>query len=123
MSHVPPTLRRGSKGEAVKGLQNVLRQRGHHVEIDGDFGFTTESTVRQFQQHAGLVEDGIVGPNTWGALSVHVVQSGETLFKIAEAFLGDGNRWPEIFDLNRDIVADPDRIMPDQVLALPITAF
>lgn len=123
MPHLPPTLRRGSKGEAVKGLQNALRQRGHHLNIDGTFGPATESAVRTFQRDAGLAEDGIVGPHTWGALNVHVVQSGETLFRIAEAFFGDGNQWPEIFDLNRDIVADPDRISPRQVLVLPIHAF
>lgn len=123
MPHLPPTLRRGSTGQAVKGLQNALRQGGHLLVIDGSFGFETESAVRHFQSGAGLADDGIVGPHTWGALNVHEVQSGDTLFGIAEDHFGDGNRWPEIHDLNRDIVADPNRIIPGQVLALPIHAF
>jgi nucleoid-associated protein YgaU len=48
-----------------------------------------------------------------------VVQPGDTLFGIAQRELGDGNRWPEIHALNRDIVPDPDRIFPGQVLVLP----
>ncbi|HEX6255149.1 MAG TPA: peptidoglycan-binding protein [Euzebyales bacterium] len=119
MTDLPQTIRRGSKGGVVKGLQNVLRQRGHHVVIDGVFGPATEAAVVQFQHVVGLAVDGIVGPNTWSALNVHLVQSGETLFQIAAAALGDGSRWPEIFDLNRDIVADANHIVPGQVLALP----
>ena len=58
---------------------------------------------------------------TWAPADdgLHEVQAGDTLFGIAESELGDGNRWPEIHDLNRDIVADPDHILPGQVLILP----
>jgi peptidoglycan hydrolase-like protein with peptidoglycan-binding domain len=123
MDHVPPTVRKGSKGEAVKGLQNALRQRGvGHLDIDGVFGPATETAVRRFQRDANLAEDGIAGPDTWGALNVHVVQSGDTLSGIAEQLFGDANRSHEIFDLNGEIVSDPDRIFPGQVLTLPIHA-
>ena len=122
MDHVPPTVRKGSKGEAVKGLQNALTQRGSHADVDGVFGPATENAVRQFQRDFGLSEDGIAGPDTWGALNVYVVQSGDTLSGIAEQLFGDANRWHEIFDLNGEIVSDPDRISPGQVLTLPIHA-
>ena len=50
---------------------------------------------------------------------LYEVRAGDTLSGIADSELGDGTRWPEIHDLNRDIVADPDRILPGQVLILP----
>ena len=121
-THTPPTLKEGSKGEAVKGLQNALRVRGHHIGIDGVFGSATKDAVLQFQHDVGLVGDGIVGPNTWGSLCVHLVQRGHTMSGIAEQQLGDAARWPEIFDHNRDIVADANRIFPGQVLTLPFDA-
>ena len=49
----------------------------------------------------------------------YVVEPGDTLFGIAEEQFGDGNRWPEIFALNRDQIANPDLIFPGQVLRLP----
>lgn len=38
------------------------------IAVDGAFGSHTESTVRDFQQHAGLTVDGVVGPTTWDDL-------------------------------------------------------
>lgn len=115
-----PTLKTGSKGDAVRGLQNALNARSHDsVAVDGTFGAATEHAVKQFQTNAALQADGIVGPATWRELNVYMVQRGDTLSAIAEHQLGDADRWSEIFELNRDLISDPDEIFPDQVLALP----
>ena len=45
------------------------------------------------------------------------VVSGDTLFAIAEKFLGDGNRYPEIAKASG--VDNPDLIVPGQVLTIP----
>lgn len=120
MAQLPPTVKRGSKGEAVKGLQNALKARSYDFgPVDGDFGPATEDAVKQFQREAGLDEDGIAGPRTWEALVVYVVEQGDTLSAIADKQLGDADRWSEIFELNRALVSDPDKIHPGQVLALP----
>lgn len=48
--------------------------------------------------------------------SEHVVRKGDTLYAIAQRFLGDGNRYPEIFEANRDRIDDPAHIMPGMTL-------
>ena len=64
-----PTLKEGSKGVAVRGLQRMLITRGFDPgEIDGRFGPKTEAAVNAFQSDSGLDVDGIVGPKTWDAL-------------------------------------------------------
>ena len=119
MAQVPPMVKKGSKGGAVKGLQNALWARSYDPgPIDGVFGSVVENTVRDFQGGYGLTPDGIVGPITWQALDVYVVQSGDTLSEIAQKQLGDASRWQEIFELNRALVSDPDQISPGQVLVL-----
>jgi len=50
---------------------------------------------------------------------IYVVRRGDTLAKIAEQKLGDDNRWREIFALNGDVITNPNRISPGQVLVLP----
>jgi peptidoglycan hydrolase-like protein with peptidoglycan-binding domain len=123
MAQLPPTVKSGSKGEAVKGLQNALNTRSSSViTVDGVFGPATESAVKAFQSDAGLAEDGIVGPDTWGALYVYLVQQGDTLSEIAEQQLGNASRWHDLHNLNKVLVSDPDKIHPGQVLVLPIYA-
>ena len=65
------TVRRGSTGQEVQNLQNILLQLGYNIggpTADGNFGPATEAAVKQFQQTSGLTADGIVGPGTWSAL-------------------------------------------------------
>jgi hypothetical protein len=49
----------------------------------------------------------------------HVVQPGDTLRTIAARFLGDGRRWREIFEANRDKIANPDIIRVGTELVIP----
>ncbi|HEY9722855.1 MAG TPA: LysM peptidoglycan-binding domain-containing protein [Oscillatoriaceae cyanobacterium] len=51
----------------------------------------------------------------------YVVRHGDSLSRIAQAELGDVERWPEIYELNRDKVMSPHLIMPGQKLRLPGT--
>ncbi|WP_145952860.1 LysM peptidoglycan-binding domain-containing protein [Tessaracoccus aquimaris] len=60
----------------------------------------------------------VATPTDAGAMVV-VVQRGDSLWSIAERVLGDGERWREIFDLNRDQIADPDEIDIGWALTLP----
>lgn len=64
-------LRKGSRGEAVRNLQESLISHGYSVGsygADGAFGEGTYNAVIKFQRDHGLSQDGIVGPATWNAL-------------------------------------------------------
>ncbi len=64
-----PTLRRGASGDAVREVQQRLRDWGYYEgAVDGKFGSQTEQAVRFFQSRNGLTVDGVVGPQTWAAL-------------------------------------------------------
>lgn len=58
-------------------------------------------------------------PAPAAAPRTHTVVKGDTLSKIARQAYGDANQWKKIFEANRDILKDPDRIFPGQVLKLP----
>jgi hypothetical protein len=65
-----PTLSIGSTGHDVRRLQRifVMTKALAPTGITGSFDATTEQAVKDFQQGAGLIVDGIVGPQTWQAL-------------------------------------------------------
>lgn len=47
------------------------------------------------------------------------VVSGDSLWKLAQKHLGDGSRYTEIYNLNKDSIKNPNLIYPGQVLKLP----
>ena len=66
-----PTLRMGSRGDAVRRLQRILQELGYSLGIagiDGVFGSMTQAAVRRFQRDHGLEADGVVGAMTWDML-------------------------------------------------------
>ncbi len=50
----------------------------------------------------------------------YTVKAGDTLSKIAREQFGDANAYMRIFNANKDLLTDPDKIKPGQVLKLPV---
>lgn len=64
-------IQQGSKGDEVLDVQQRLKDRGFDPgPIDGIFGAKTAAAVRAFQERHNLQVDGIVGPETGGALGM-----------------------------------------------------
>lgn len=124
------TIRNSSRSNDVKIWQQVLG-----VTADGIFGPGTHAATASWQKARGLTADGVVGPATWaraqqermpglvvsGAGHTYTVQSGDFGEKIALAFTGDKDRWPELVHANPTI-ADPQtgiRMVVGSVIELP----
>lgn len=60
----------GSRGPAVRRLQEALQRAGFDIAIDGDFGPATEAMLVDFQFRNGLMTDGVAGPQTKIALGL-----------------------------------------------------
>ena len=63
-----PLIKKGSKGDAVKKLQQILNDKGYKLTVDGDFGNKTDAAVRAYQKANHLTVDGEVGEKTWATL-------------------------------------------------------
>lgn len=71
-----PQLRQGSTGEPVRHLQDLLNRVDRKqnsgnpppLNVDGYFGYNTQTAVKLFQKYYGLSIDGIAGPKTWEKL-------------------------------------------------------
>lgn len=67
----PPVLHCGMGGPWAAAMQGALVFYGLNLGpwgVDGEFGATTETAVRNFQTRRGLPADGICGPKTWAEL-------------------------------------------------------
>ncbi|WP_208353830.1 peptidoglycan-binding protein LysM [Pseudaestuariivita rosea] len=110
--------------EQIKDLG--LDTSGMDISVDGDVVKVTGKAVSQEVKEKVIMAAGnlngvaAVEDEVEGAAPVfHEVKKGDTLWKIAEDTLGDGSRYQEIFEANRPMLSDPDKIYPGQMLRIP----
>lgn len=102
-----------------RGDQNIIygnETAGTQSSSAGDTAEDTEdsSTGNTDGSDSDKKADG--SENTSGTYNT---VKGDCLWKIAEQKLGDGSRWTEIYNLNKDSISDPDLIFVGQELVLP----
>lgn len=84
------TIQRGARGPAVEDIQKRLLRLGYQLGasgVDGVFMGETLEAVRAFQRARALVEDGVVGPETWAALVDATFVLGDRLLYLKYPFL------------------------------------
>lgn len=79
-----PIVKQGSQSFEVEFIQVMTSHFGFETEVDGVFGPHTEQQVRHLQAEKGLVQDGIVGVNTWTVL---LEEYSAQTFQVERAFL------------------------------------
>jgi nucleoid-associated protein YgaU len=52
----------------------------------------------------------------------YVIKPGDTLSKIAKHYYGNANKYPAIFDANREVIKDANLIFPGQKIRIPPAA-
>jgi len=100
------------------------------ITVDGDLVTVSgtapsqearEKTVLALGNTAGTarVDDRITVEVQEPEATYHTVVSGESLSKIAKTYYGNPMKYPEIFEANKPMLTDPDKIYPGQVLRIP----
>ncbi len=64
-------------------------------------------------------DDKLTSPPKEEQTQFYTVESGDSLSKIAKKLMGDGNKWPKIFEANKEVIKNPDLIYPGQQLRIP----
>ncbi|WP_409969840.1 5'-nucleotidase C-terminal domain-containing protein [Bengtsoniella intestinalis] len=99
----------GEVSEEYSALYGQDRITDVHVE----FGYTEESDADVAEVEESLVETPV--ENT---VETYTVVAGDTLWKIATMYLGDGSKYDLIYQMNTDILTDPNCIYVGQVLKI-----
>lgn len=124
-----------AESKKAAGLENYLKKLGLEIKAldvrfdDGVATITGEAADQETREKAILaigntagvetVHETIKVPSGSAESAMHVVVSGDTLWAIAKERLGDGNRYQEIFEANRPMLSDPNKIFVGQVLRIP----
>jgi nucleoid-associated protein YgaU len=62
---------------------------------------------------------GLQAPEPVETTEFYTIQRGDTLWKIAKQYYGNGSKYPVIFEANREVIKNPDLIYPGQVVRIP----
>jgi nucleoid-associated protein YgaU len=108
-------------GLQVENLKIKMADTTAHVRGKVADQATREKVVLAIGNTAGVsgVDDGLEVVAKAPEARYYTVRSGDTLSKIAKAQYGDANKYPTIFEANRPMLKDPDKIYPGQVLRIP----
>ena len=112
----------GSKGSDVTELQKLLNQNGYTLDTDGIYGDKTLAAVKDYQQKNNLSVDGVVGENTWGALTKNTASSGDSAGATPEATTPEETQKPT-FEYTpykpSDTVAQAEALLQDHMANKP----
>ena len=103
------TLQGEAKSQAAKEKAALIAGNVKGVSNVNDDG------LRVAGQQAGTAQ-------TAGAATqsnYYTIKSGDTLSKIAQEHYGDANAYNKIFEANREVIGDPDKIYPGQQIRIP----
>jgi nucleoid-associated protein YgaU len=84
----------------------------------GASGSAQGESTADFSKVRSAVSSTESSTSSSGARS-HTVQKGDTLSHLAKQYYGKASEWTRIFEANRNLLDDPDRIFPGQVLRIP----
>ncbi len=108
-----------------------LQYKNLKVSYDGNETVTVEGAVPDQTtkekivlccgnvEGVATVDDKMTVENPQPESKYHTVASGDTLSKISKTHYGDPNKYPAIFEANKPMLKDPNKIYPGQVLRIP----
>ncbi len=102
------------------------------VEYDnGKVTLSGQASSREAYEKAILMAGNVKGvtevsaenlsaPEPEAKVEYYVIESGDTLSKIAKTYYGNAMDYPKIFEANREVIKDPDLIYPGQKIRIPL---
>ena len=104
----------------IPGIKKVVQDVSlatDAVPAAGVASATASTTTADEEAAPGV--SGTVTREDPAAAKTYTVEAGDTLWKIARHFYGDGDQYLKIFEANKGLLKDPDHIFPGQELVIP----
>ncbi len=129
----------GSKDDPAAKIREHLESRGLGItnltvefqEDNGKVFLAGQAPSPEAKEKAVLLAGNVKGvaevyaekltaPEQKAKVEYYIIQSGDTLSKIAKKYLGDAMAYPKIFEANREVIKDANLIYPGQKIRIPL---
>ena len=102
----------------IVGNVNGISQVDDRLQVGAAPAKGAPSALPAATSTSGSIPAAAPAAPAWSS-KTYTVQKGDTLSKIAKQFYGKANDYPKIFEANKPMLKDPDKIYPGQVLRIP----
>lgn len=96
-----------------------IKIEGEKVTVTGGANLSEEEREKVILAVGNVEGVAEVESDLETATVFHTVEKGDTLWAVSAKALGSGARYMEIFEANKPMLSDPDKIYPGQVLRIP----
>lgn len=107
----------------VDGLKVKVKDGVATIEGKAKTASAFEKVVLMAGNALGIEEvraDDLSAPEQTIEVQYYTVAKGDSLWKIAKKFYGNGSKYTGIFEENREVIKDPDLIFPGQKIRIPM---
>ena len=107
----------------IEGLQVVVSDGVATIKGKAKSASAYEKAVLMAGNVLGVEEvkaDELDAPAQTVEVTYYEIAKGDSLWKIAEKFYGNGSKYTGIFEENREVIKDPDLIYPGQKIRIPM---
>lgn len=107
------------------GIYAVVEELEFIEDADNGYDLKARVKLREYKEYGAEfypnanVTTQTLNTTTTQTNGSYTVKSGDSLWKIAKANYGDGTRWKEIYDNNKNTIANPDKLKVGTVIVLP----
>jgi nucleoid-associated protein YgaU len=107
----------------IKGMQVAFEEGVVSISGQADSPEALEKAVLMAGNIKGVAEvkaDGVQVPQAESKVEYYVIKAGDTLSKLAKHYYGNAMDYPRIFEANREVIKDPDKIFVGQKIRIPL---
>lgn len=107
----------------VDNLQVTVKDGAASISGEAKSAEALEKAVLMAGNVKGVSEvrsDDVTAPAATEKIEYYEIVSGDTLSAVAQKYYGKASAYMRIFEANREVIKDPDKIYPGQKIRIPL---
>ncbi|MDO4300812.1 MAG: LysM peptidoglycan-binding domain-containing protein [Clostridia bacterium] len=118
------TRTKGTKVFNYTGIYAVIEELTFTESAENGYDLAIDIKLREYEAYGAKFyssETTVTSVNNTQTAknTQYTVKSGDSLWKIAKSIYGDGSKWQDIYNANKNVISNPDKLYTGTTIILP----